>query len=241
MNPEQRIQELNRKLHYYNDRYYQDSVSEISDYEFDQLLKELKVLEDQYPEFRQTIRRHSGWAGRLPNRSMQCITGIRCCRSTILIMNRSCVISMTACAKGLDGEEFEYICELKFDGISLSFTYENGVLVRGVTRGDGTRGDEITNNVKTIRTLPLRVKADNLPPLFEIRGEGFMPLFVSKLNEEMETLGENQYANPRNAASGSFQIAGFCGNGTSRARLLSLLLFLPIRIFSKVMRKVCWA
>lgn len=207
MNPEQRIQELSEKLHYYNDRYYQDSVSEISDYEFDQLLKELQALETEYPQFRQDdspTQRVGGTVTKAFN----------------AVYHRYPMLSLDntyneqelrnfddRVRRGLDGEPYEYICELKFDGISLSFTYENGVLVRGVTRGDGTRGDEITNNVKTIRSLPLRVKAEGIPPVFEIRGEGFMPISsFQKLNEEMETLGENQYANPRNAASGSFKL-----------------------------------
>ncbi|WP_353721388.1 NAD-dependent DNA ligase LigA [Dyadobacter sp. 676] len=207
MNPEQRIQELSEKLHYYNDRYYQDSVSEISDYEFDQLLKELQALENEYPQFRKDdspTQRVGGTVTKTFN----------------AVYHRYPMLSLDntyneqelrnfddRVRRGLDGEPYEYICELKFDGISLSFTYENGILVRGVTRGDGTRGDEITNNVKTIRSLPLRVKAEGIPPVFEIRGEGFMPISsFQKLNEEMETLGENQYANPRNAASGSFKL-----------------------------------
>lgn len=207
MNPEQRIQELTETIQHYNYRYYQDSVSEISDFDFDQLLKELKSLEDQYPEYRledSPTQRVGGTITKIFN----------------AVYHRYPMLSLDntyneqelrnfddRVRKGLDGEAYEYICELKFDGISLSFTYENGVLVRGVTRGDGTRGDEITHNVKTIRTLPLRVKAGNLPPLFEIRGEGFMPISsFQKLNEEMETLGDTVYANPRNAASGSFKL-----------------------------------
>ncbi|WP_439555855.1 NAD-dependent DNA ligase LigA [Dyadobacter sp.] len=207
MSPEQQIQELTDKLNHYNYRYYQDSVSEISDFEFDQLLKQLKALEDANPEFRQADSPTQRVGGTIT-------------KSFNTVYHRFPMLSLDntyneqelrnfddRVKRGLDGEAYEYICELKFDGISLSFTYENGVLVRGVTRGDGTRGDEITTNVKTIRTLPLRVKSDKLPHLFEIRGEGFMPLSsFQKLNEEMDTLGENQYANPRNAASGSFKL-----------------------------------
>jgi DNA ligase (NAD+) len=207
MSPEQKIQELTDQLNHYNYRYYQDSVSEISDFEFDQLLKELKALEDQYPDFR---------LGDSPTQRV----GGAITKNFNAVYHRYPMLSLDntyneqelrnfdeRVRKGLDGEPYEYICELKFDGISLSFTYENGVLVRGVTRGDGTRGDEITNNVKTIRSLPLRVKAVDQPAVFEVRGEGFMPITsFQKLNEEMETLGENQYANPRNAASGSFKL-----------------------------------
>ncbi|TLV01604.1 NAD-dependent DNA ligase LigA [Dyadobacter luticola] len=207
MSPELQIQELTEKLHHYNDRYYQDSVSEISDYEFDQLLKELKTLEDQYPEFRQLDSPTQRVGGTI-TKTFNAVYHRYPMLSLDNTYNEQELRSFDErVRKGLDGEAYEYICELKFDGISLSFTYENGSLVRGVTRGDGTRGDEITNNVKTIRTLPLRVKSEKLPPLFEIRGEGFMPLSsFQKLNEEMETLGDNQYANPRNAASGSFKL-----------------------------------
>ena len=207
MDIEKQIDELSRKIDHYNFRYYQDSVSEISDYDFDQLLKQLKDLEDKHPEFKKSDSPTQRVGGTIT-------------KNFATVYHRYPMLSLDntynelelrnfddRVKRGLDGEAYEYICELKFDGISLSFTYENGVLVRGITRGDGTRGDDITNNVKTIRSLPLRVKAENLPPVFEIRGEGFMP-FTSfqKLNDEMDTLGENQYANPRNAASGSFKL-----------------------------------
>jgi DNA ligase (NAD+) len=207
MNPEKEIEELSDKLDYYNSRYYQDSVSEISDYDFDQLLKQLKDLEEKYPEFKKSDSPTQRVGGTVT-------------KNFATVYHRYPMLSLDntyneqelrnfddRVRRGLDGEAYEYICELKFDGISLSFTYENGVLVRGITRGDGTRGDDITNNVKTIRSLPLRVKADDLPPVFEIRGEGFMPFSsFQKLNDDMDTLGESKYANPRNAASGSFKL-----------------------------------
>ncbi|MCE7039744.1 NAD-dependent DNA ligase LigA [Dyadobacter sp. CY312] len=207
MNPEKEIEELSSKLDYYNSRYYQDSVSEVSDYDFDQLLKQLKDLEEKYPEFKKSDSPTQRVGGTVT-------------KNFATVYHRYPMLSLDntyneqelrnfddRVRRGLDGEAYEYICELKFDGISLSFTYENGVLVRGITRGDGTRGDDITNNVKTIRSLPLRVKADDLPPVFEIRGEGFMPFSsFQRLNDDMDTLGENQYANPRNAASGSFKL-----------------------------------
>ncbi|QRR01662.1 NAD-dependent DNA ligase LigA [Dyadobacter sandarakinus] len=207
MDPQQQIIDLTRKLNHYNTRYYQDDVSEVSDFEFDQMLKQLKALEDQYPAFMQ---------GDSPTQRV----GGTVTKTFSAVYHRYPMLSLDntyneqelrnfddRVRKGLDGEAYEYICELKFDGISLSFTYENGVLVRGVTRGDGTRGDDITTNIKTIRTLPLRVSGEALPPVFEVRGEGFMPISsFQKLNEEMESLGENLYANPRNAASGSFKL-----------------------------------
>ncbi|MBE9464523.1 NAD-dependent DNA ligase LigA [Dyadobacter subterraneus] len=207
MNPEERINELIEQIDHYNFQYYQESISEISDYDFDILLKELAKLENEFPEFKRSDSPTQRVGGTVT-------------KNFNAVYHRYPMLSLDntyneqelrdfdeRVRKGLDGEAYEYICELKFDGISLSFTYENGVLVRGVTRGDGTRGDEITNNVKTIKSLPLRVKADKVPPIFEIRGEGFMPLqSFQKLNEDMEALGVNLYANPRNAASGSFKL-----------------------------------
>jgi len=109
--------------------------------------------------------------------------------------------------KGLDGAGFEYVCELKFDGVALSLTYENGILTQGVTRGDGSRGDDITNNIRTIRTVPLSVPSGlNPPALFEVRGEGFLPLAeFERVNREREDIGDSLLANPRNAASGMFK------------------------------------
>lgn len=207
MNPEERINELIEQIDHYNFQYYQESISEISDYDFDILLKELANLENEYPEFKRSDSPTQRVGGTVT-------------KNFNAVYHRYPMLSLDntyneqelrdfdeRVRKGLDGEAYEYICELKFDGISLSFTYENSVLVRGVTRGDGTRGDEITNNVKTIKSLPLRVKANKVPPIFEIRGEGFMPFqSFQKLNEDMEALGVNLYANPRNAASGSFKL-----------------------------------
>ena len=109
--------------------------------------------------------------------------------------------------KALGDEPYEYFCELKFDGVALSLTYQDGILVRGATRGDGVRGDDITNNVKTIRSIPIRIKDDNIPPLFEARGEAFMPLEVfNKINREREEAEETLLANPRNTASGTLKM-----------------------------------
>jgi DNA ligase (NAD+) len=105
------------------------------------------------------------------------------------------------------GEDFEYVCELKFDGLSISLTYENGVLTKAVTRGDGTQGDDVTNNIKTIHTIPHILKVDSIPDFFEIRGEVFMHRAAfERLNKEREELGEVTYANPRNFASGTVKM-----------------------------------
>ncbi|MDQ6476917.1 NAD-dependent DNA ligase LigA [Dyadobacter sp. LHD-138] len=207
MNPEERINELIQKIDHYNFQYYQESISEISDFDFDQLLKELAKLENEYPEFKRSDSPTQRVGGTV-TKNFNTVTHRYPMLSLDNTYNEQELRDFDErVKKGLDGEAYEYICELKFDGISLSFTYENGILVRGVTRGDGTRGDEITNNVKTIKSLPLRVKSTEIPPVFEIRGEGFMPFqSFQKLNEDMEALGVNAYANPRNAASGSFKL-----------------------------------
>jgi DNA ligase (NAD+) len=109
--------------------------------------------------------------------------------------------------KVLGDETYEYICELKFDGVALSFWYEHGKLIKGVTRGDGTRGDDITNNVKTIQSIPQFISSNDFPDRFEVRGEGYMPISsFDKINEEKIATGEAPLANPRNAASGTFKL-----------------------------------
>ncbi|GAA4434472.1 NAD-dependent DNA ligase LigA [Ravibacter arvi] len=208
MNPiEEQIKALSNRLNHYNDRYYRDSVSEISDQEFDALLKQLAELEKLHPEFRQDDTPTQRVGGTI-NKSFETVYH----RFPMLSLDNTYSEDELRqfdirVQKGIPGEAYEYICELKFDGISLSFTYENEVLKRGVTRGDGKRGDDITHNVKTIRSLPLRVKDGGLPPVFEVRGEGFMPFSsFQRLNADLEELGEQVYANPRNAASGAFKL-----------------------------------
>jgi len=208
MTPEQRrINELTDQLNYYNERYYQDSVSEISDQEFDLLLKELTALEKQYPEFKRDDSPTQRVGGTI-NKNFETVYH----RFPMLSLDNTYSEEElrqfdARVRKALPNESFEYVCELKFDGISLSFTYENGVLKRGVTRGDGRRGDDITHNVKTIKSLPLRVKKADVPPQFEVRGEGFMPFSsFQRLNADLEEAGEPTYANPRNAASGAFKL-----------------------------------
>lgn len=207
MTPAERISELTRQLNFYNDRYYQDSVSEISDEAFDGLLRELSVLEQEYPALKR------------PDSPTQRVGGT-ITKNFPTVYHRYPMQSLDntyseeelrsfdeRIRKGLGEEEYEYICELKFDGISLSFTYENGLLQQGVTRGDGTRGDDITANVKTIRSLPLRIAGAEVPSLLEVRGEGFMPLSsFERLNADLEATGDALYANPRNAASGAFKL-----------------------------------
>lgn len=201
------IQELTDRINYHNDLYYQKHRSEISDYDFDQLLRRLHELETQYPQYK------------LPDSPTQRVGGT-ITKDFPTVYHRYPMLSLgntysedelrdfdARVAKGLDGDSYEYFCELKFDGVSISLTYENGLLTRGVTRGDGVRGDDVTNNVRTIRSIPLRVRGDSYPSSFEVRGEVFLPKEVFlQINREREDIGEEKYANARNTASGTMKM-----------------------------------
>lgn len=202
-----RIDALKEKINYYNEQYYQHHKSVVSDYEFDQLLAELISLEEAYPAFK------------TPDSPTQRVGGT-ITKNFETVYHRYPMLSLgntyseeelidfdKRVSKSLAGEEFEYFCELKFDGVALSLTYENGMLVQGATRGDGLRGDNITSNVRTIRTIPLKVKNGHIPALFEVRGEAFLPLkSFSRINREREENGDPLLANPRNAASGTLKM-----------------------------------
>jgi DNA ligase (NAD+) len=210
MNPANRIVELTEKLNHYNQRYYMDSVSEISDQEFDLLLKELESLEAQYPALK-LLESPTQRVGGTITKNFASVEHRFPMLSLANTYNEQELIDFDErIKKGLNGEAYEYICELKFDGMSLSLTYENDIFVRGVTRGDGVKGDDITNNVKTIRTIPLRINPNSeiqIPNLMEVRGEGFLPYSsFEKMNADAEAAGEESYANARNAASGSFKL-----------------------------------
>lgn len=207
MNPQEQINQLTDQLNHYSFLYYQTATPEISDFEFDKLLEKLSDLEKSYPEFvRDDSPTHR--VGGTISKEFESVTH----RFPMLSLGNTYNAQELAdfderIRKGLNDEPYEYICELKFDGVALSMWFENGVLTRGVTRGDGVRGDDITANVKTIKTLPLNIRANNMPVSFEVRGEGFMPLSsFENLNKEREDIGEQLLANPRNAASGTFKM-----------------------------------
>lgn len=215
MNPQAQINQLTDLLNHYNHRYYQDAVSEVSDYEFDQLLEQLTALENQYPTYKRADSPTQRVGGTITKNFLSVLhrypmlsLGNTYSEQELLDFDERIRKGLTQA--GME-EDYEYICEQKFDGISLSISYENGILHVGATRGDGTRGDDITANVRTIKTLPLKVntQASNvaMPDFFEVRGEGFMPFSsFERLNREMETADDPPYANPRNAASGSFKL-----------------------------------
>ncbi|HEY0457691.1 MAG TPA: NAD-dependent DNA ligase LigA [Pyrinomonadaceae bacterium] len=198
------IETLRAEINRHNELYYQKNAPEIADFEFDKLLERLKTLEAENPELvtpdsptQRVGGRAEGFkpfAHRVPLMSLDNSYDLNDLRAFD-----------ERCRKLADGREFDYVAELKIDGLSVALHYENGVLTAGATRGDGTVGDDVFSNVKTIRTIPLRLKGD-FPDHTEVRGEVFMARSVfEKINAELEMQGEKTYANPRNFASGTLR------------------------------------
>ena len=207
MDIRKRMDELINLINRYNEAYYQNNESLISDLAFDQLLHELQKLENENPLFA------------LSNSPTQKVGGT-ITKQFKSVTHRFPMLSLgntynendlkefdTRIKKALGDEKYEYICELKFDGVALSFWYQNGKLIKGVTRGDGIRGDDITNNIKTIKSIPQTIQDQILPLEFELRGEGFMPNHIfEQINHERSITGEQLLANPRNSASGTLKM-----------------------------------
>lgn len=207
MDIQSRMQELVLRINQYNEAYYQNNESLISDQAFDELMHELQELELHNPLFA-LLDSPTQRVGGTITKEFKSVIHQFPMLSLGNTYNETDLREFDERIKKVLGDEtYEYICELKFDGVALSFWYENGQLVKGVTRGDGTRGDDITANVKTIRRIPLKVSLQNFPSTFEVRGEGFMPLSsFEKINEEKIAKGDSPLANPRNAASGTFKM-----------------------------------
>ena len=200
-----RIAALSEELEQHNYNYYILAKPTISDYEFDMMLEELGRLEREYPEYL------------LPTSPTQRVGG-GITKEFQSVKHRYPMLSLsnsyskediedfiTRIKKSVEGE-VEFCCELKFDGLSISLQYENGVLTRAVTRGDGMQGDDVTTNVKTIHTVPLKLHGD-FPPFFEMRGEIVMPFeSFDRLNEDRIAQGDDLFANPRNAAAGTLKL-----------------------------------
>ena len=206
MNEEERIIELREELHAHNHRYYVENAPEISDQEFDALMRELQELEARHPEMHDDNSPTQRVGSDLSSEFQQ-VAHRYPMLSLANTYNRQEVADWyESVSKGLHGADFEVCCEMKYDGLSISLTYENGRLVRGVTRGDGVNGDDVTANVRTIRCIPLVLTGDDYPADFEIRGEILMPWKVfENLNAEREKAEEPLFANPRNAASGTLK------------------------------------
>lgn len=202
----QRILQLRKELHEHNYKYYVLNQPEISDQEFDFMMKELQELEVRYEDMFDP-NSPTQRVGSDINQEFTQVTHKYPMLSLANTYSQEEVADFyNSVKKGLNGEDFEICCELKYDGLSISLTYEDGKLVRGVTRGDGVHGDDVTANVKTIRSIPLVLKDGDWPKEFEIRGEILMPWNVfERLNQEREAAEEPLFANPRNAASGTLK------------------------------------
>jgi DNA ligase (NAD+) len=199
------IESLRAEIEHHNELYYEKAQPELSDFEFDQLLERLNNLEAEHPELI------------TPDSPTQRVGGkaasLRPFRHSVPLMSLDNSYSLDdlksfteRCERLAEGRKLEYVAELKIDGLSVALHYENGILAAGATRGDGTSGDEVTQNVKTVRAIPLRLKADKIDKC-EVRGEVFLSRSQFKrINDELEMQGERTFANPRNCASGTLRM-----------------------------------
>ena len=206
MDDKQRIEQLRKELHEHNYRYYVLNQPTIGDQEFDFMMKELQELEARHPELYDANSPSQRVGSDLQSEFRQ-------------VKHRYPMLSLAntyseqdvrdwyeSVKKGLAGEDFEVCCEMKYDGLSISLTYVDGALTQAVTRGDGVQGDDVTTNVKTIRSIPLVLPGTGYPHEFEIRGEILMPWSsFERLNKEREAAEEPLFTNPRNAASGTLK------------------------------------
>lgn len=202
-----KIEALRTELHRHNHNYYVLNSPEISDKDFDMMLKDLEKLEKEFPEFDDPLS-PTRRVGSDLTKGFEHVVHAR----PMMSLSNSYSLEevddwFLRIRKALEGEKFDIVGEMKFDGTSISITYKNGRLVRAVTRGDGTQGDDVTANVKTIRSIPLQLQPGDWPEEFEIRGEILMPWEVfEKLNAERAYNEEPLFANPRNAASGTLKM-----------------------------------
>ena len=206
MTEQERILQLRRELHQHNYRYYVLNQPIISDQQFDFMMHELQDLEAKHPELYDANSPSQRVGSDLSQEFRQVEHRYPMLSLANTYSEQDVATWYDSVLKGLNGEPFEVCCELKYDGLSISLTYEDGRLVQAVTRGDGVRGDDVTANVKTIRSIPLVLSEGDYPENFEIRGEILMPWKVfERLNAEREAAEEPLFANPRNAASGTLK------------------------------------
>jgi len=207
MTAKTRIEQLRSELHRHNHNYYVLNAPEISDFEFDRLMRELQELEAQHPEYYDPMSPTVRVGSDISNEFVQVAH-----KYPMLSLGNTYSFDEVSdfynrVQKSLGSEPFELCCEIKYDGVSISLTYEEGRLVRAVTRGDGVQGDDVTANVKTINSIPLVLHDEGYPREFEIRGEILMPWEqFDRLNREREAQEEALFANPRNAASGTLKL-----------------------------------
>jgi len=207
MDIQQTIQSLREELNLHNHNYYVLDHPTISDFEFDQKLKQLQDLENKYPEYFDANSPTQRVGGTITKNFKTIPHEQRMYSLDNSYSKEDLVDWENRIQKVLGNVELEFTCELKYDGASISITYENGKLIRAVTRGDGFQGDEVTNNIKTIKSIPLQLKGTNYPSKFDIRGEIILPFAgFEKMNQDLIEIGESPYSNPRNTASGSLKL-----------------------------------
>jgi DNA ligase (NAD+) len=210
MTPDQakaRIDTLIQQINYHNYLYYQEDRTEVSDFEFDQLLEELIKLEQNFPQFLDQDSPSQRVGGTITKEFETALHEYKMLSLGNTYSSEELIAFDERVAKGLGHKDYSYFCELKFDGVAISLVYEKGRLVRAVTRGDGTRGDVVTENIRTIKNIPLHINGEQVPDKFEVRGEIFLPRKeFDKINAEREGNGEALLANPRNAASGTVKM-----------------------------------
>ncbi|MBP5356224.1 MAG: NAD-dependent DNA ligase LigA [Prevotella sp.] len=206
MDEKLRIEQLRQELHDHNHRYYVLNQPTISDQDFDRLMRELQDLEAKHPELYDPNSPTQRVGSDLNQEFRQVAHKYPMLSLANTYSEQEVAEWYESVKKGLGGDDFDVCCEMKYDGLSISLTYENGRLIRAVTRGDGVQGDDVTENVKTIRSIPLVLTGNAYPQEFEIRGEILMPWVVfERLNAEREAAEEPLFANPRNAASGTLK------------------------------------
>lgn len=203
---EHEIEKLSKEIDEHNYKYYALSHPSISDFEFDKLLEKLIAIEKQFPDLVKPDSPSQRVGGSITKEFNQVKHRYPMISLANTYSEEELVDFDTRVRKAV-GDDVEYVCELKYDGVSISLIYKDGKLYQGITRGDGVQGDDITTNVRTIRSIPLNLKGHDYPKEFEVRGEIFMPHKIfEKINKEREDIGEEPFANPRNSTSGTLKM-----------------------------------
>ena len=202
----ERIEELRERLNFHNYRYYVLDSPEVSDAQYDALMRELRAIEAEHPE----LVTPDSPTQRVGDAPADGFKQVEHTRQMFSLGNAFDDDEFLAWHKRvsdlLEGEAFELVCELKYDGLAVALTYEEGVFVRGATRGNGMVGEDVTLNLRTIKSIPLRLLSDDVPQRLEVRGEVYFPKSLfARFNEERAARGEQTYANPRNTAAGSLR------------------------------------
>lgn len=228
MTPEQareKIDTLRKELHQHNYNYYVKSDPKISDYHFDLMVNELHRLEHEFPQF-VDANSPTNRVGSDLNQEFESFPHAYPMLSLGNTYNKAELEEFDQRVRKITGDGISYFCELKYDGVAVALTYSHGSLSRALTRGDGTRGDDVSSNIRTIRSIPLKLMGDEIPDQFEIRGEVIIPLAdFQEMNRRRKEEGEPIFANPRNSASGSLKMQN--SSEVARRPLDCLFYYIP--------------